>query len=409
MASASLAPFRSRSFSLMWTGALVSNIGIWMETVALGYYVADTTGKASWSAIVSAASFVPMAIFGPVGSAMADRLRRRRVLIVTNAISAVIAAILAIWVGGGHATPLGLALLGFLAGSVNGFGFPSFQTSLPDVVERDQIVAAVGLTNAQWNLGRIIGPTLAGIAISLGGIELALWCNAASFLAVIIAVSLARLPMRQGERRPIFAALADGLRFARATPAVRRMLAIMIAVIGLGSPFIAFVSQMGTNVFGGDSRVTSLLVGAQGVGAVVAAFTLGSVTLRFGSRRVMVGASTAMCGSLVLYGSAPVIWLAAPALTLVGLSYGYAFTSFAGVAQQEAPDEMRGRVLAVNSFLLGVLFPLGTLVQGAIADATSVRAVTIGSGAALLVALGVIVRVQRAAAPRIATPAGTAP
>jgi len=395
MASPSVAPFRSRNFTLMWVGALISNIGTWMETVALGYYVADTTGKASWSAVVSAAAFVPGAILGPIGSALADRLRRRRVLMVTNFASALVAASLAIWVGGGTATPVGIAMLGLLAGSMNAFGFPSFQTSLPDLVPREHLVAAVGLSNAQWNLGRIIGPTFAGLTIALGGIGLALWCNAISFFAVILAVSLVHLPEREPVRRPIFAALADGVRFARTTPAMRRMLAVMIAVVGIGSPFIAFVPQMGTNVFHGDSRATSLLVTSQGIGAVIAAFTLGAVTLRLGSRRVMVAASSSLCVALALYGSAPWLWVAAPCLTLVGLSYGFAFTSFAGIAQQQAPDEMRGRVLAVNTFLLGVLFPLGTLVQGAVADATSIRTVTIGSAVALAVVLTVIVLRQR--------------
>ena len=298
MASASLAPFRSRDFSLIWVGALVSNIGTWMETVAIGYYVADTTGQASWSAIVAAAAFVPGAIVGPIGSAMADRLRRRRVLMTTNAISAVIASIVAIWVGSGHATPLGLAVLGFVAGTVFAFGFPSFQTSLPDLVPREHLVAAVGLSNAQWNLGRVIGPALAALAIAIGGIELALWCNAVSYVAVIIAVSVVRLPRGGGERRPIFAALGDGLSFVRSTPAMRRMIVVMIVVIGFGSPFIAFVPQMATNVFNGDSTATSILVTAQGLGAVTAAFTLGSITNRFGSWRVMVGAALSFAGAL---------------------------------------------------------------------------------------------------------------
>ncbi|MDO8362896.1 MAG: MFS transporter, partial [Actinomycetota bacterium] len=107
MASASLAPFRSRPFALMWTGALVSNIGTWMETVALGYYVADTTGKASWSAVVAAAGFIPSAVLGPIGSAMADRLRRRRVLLIGSIVSGLIAAVVAAWVGAGDATPAG--------------------------------------------------------------------------------------------------------------------------------------------------------------------------------------------------------------------------------------------------------------------------------------------------------------
>ncbi len=374
----------------MWCGALVSNIGTWMETVALGYYVADTTGKASWSAVVAAAGFIPGAIVGPVGSAMADRLRRRRVLIVTNSVAAMFAVVLAVWVSSADATPAGLAAIGFLAGAVVMFGFPSFQVSLPDLVPREHLTAAVGLSNAQWNLGRIIGPAFAALAIAIGGIETALWCNAISFLAVIVAVSLVRLPSGKGERRPVFAALGDGVRFARSNPAMRRMLVVMFAVIAIASPFIAFVSQIATNVFGGDETATSVLVTCQGIGAVTAAFTLGAMTTRWGSWRVMSGASAVLCVALIGYGLAPVFWTAALLLVVVGLAYGYAFTSFAGIAQREAPDAMRGRVLAVNTFVLGIMFPVGTLVQGAIADVTSLRTVTAGSGIVLAVVLGIV-------------------
>ena len=368
----------------MWAGALVSNIGTWMETVALSYYVADTTGKPSWSAIVGAAGFIPAAIVGPVGSAMADRLDRRRVLITTNAISALIAAVLAVWVGGGDAGPAGIAVLSFCAGSVAMFGFPSFQTSLPDLVPREHLVSAVGLSNAQWNLGRILGPTFAAVAMAIGGIGVALWCNVVSFAAVIAAVMSVRLPDRVSERRPVFAALADGFRFARTHPAMRRMLALMIATILIASPFIAFVSQMATNVFDGGEGSTSLLVTAQGVGAVTAAFTLGGLTKALGVWRLMTGAVLALGPALVLYAVAPQLWVAAICLALVGALYGYAFTSFAGVAQQSAPDEMRGRVLAVNSFVLGLLYPVGTLIQGALADSAGLRWVTAASGIILL-------------------------
>ena len=87
MPSASFAPFRSRAYTIMWIGALVSNIGTWMETVALSYYVADTTGKASWAAVVGAAGFLPSAVLGPIGSAMSDRLHRGRMLVATNTLT----------------------------------------------------------------------------------------------------------------------------------------------------------------------------------------------------------------------------------------------------------------------------------------------------------------------------------
>jgi MFS family permease len=368
----------------MWFGALVSNIGTWMETVALSYYVADTTGKPSWSAVVAAAGFIPAAIVGPIGSAMADRLDRRRVLITTNALAAMIAAILAVWVGHGSAGPGGIAALSFVAGAVAMFGFPSFQTALPDIVPREHLVAAVGLSNAQWNLGRILGPALAALAMTIGGITTALWCNVVSFGAVILAVLAAQLPHRVGVKRPIFRALADGARFARHHAGMRRMLALMIATILIGSPFIAFVSQMATNVFGGTAKATSLLVTAQGIGAVTAAFTLGGLTKRLGVWRLLTGAVLLMGPALVLYAVAPKLWMAAIALAVVGLLYGYCFTSFAGIAQQSAPDEMRGRVLAVNSFVLGLLFPVGTLIQGALADTAGLRWVTATSGVTLL-------------------------
>jgi len=242
----------------MWGGALLSNVGTWMETVALGYYVADSTGKASWLAIVAAAGFLPGAIIGPVGSAMADRLRRRRVLAVGSTASGLIAAALALWVGTGNATPAGIAVVAFIAGCVSAFTFPSFQTTLPTLVPRDQLVAAVGLSNAQWNIGRVVGPALAAIAIALGGIQAALWCNAASYLAVVVAVVRVRFQQPVGERRPIFGALADGFRFARNSPAMRSMLVLMVATIAIASPFIAFVPQMATTVLGGGSNAMGL-------------------------------------------------------------------------------------------------------------------------------------------------------
>ncbi len=398
MASASLAPFRSRNFRLMWIGALVSNIGTWMETVALTYYVADTTGKASWSAIVGAAGFLPNGLLGPIGSAMADRWSRRRMLVIGGAAAAIVAAILAVWVGGGGATPLGIAGLSLVAGCIGAFTFPAFQSILPDLVPREHLVAGVGLSNAQWNLGRIVGPGLAAVAISIGGIGTALWCNAISFLAVIVAVALVKVPSRVSEHRKVFSALGDGLRFATNHPAMRRMLVVMLLTILIASPFIAFVAQMATNVLEGDAKTTSVLVTAQGFGAVAAAFTLGAVSKRLGVTNLMFVAVGLLGPALVAYAVAPNIWASAPALLVLGLCYGYAFTSFSSIAQQAAPDAMRGRVMAVNFMILGIGFPVGSLIQGQIADAIGLRWTTAGSGIALAAGLLASVPWQRRAA-----------
>jgi MFS family permease len=378
--SASLAPFRSRPFTLIWIGALVSNIGTWMESVALGYHVADTTGRAGWSAVVAGATFVPLGIVGPVGSALADRFDRRRMLIGGSLVSALVATVLAVRVGTDAASPGEIAALGFAAGCASAFTFPAFQTALPYLVPREHLLAAVGVSNAQWNLGRVLGPVFAALAMWLGGVGAALTVNAVSFLAVVAAAASVRIAQPPAVKRPVLGALADGLRFARSSPPMRHMLVVMVFTTLLAAPFIAFVPQMATVVFDGDAQITALLVTAQGIGAVIAAFTLGSATARFGLSRVMVGALAVLCPALVLYGIAPAVALAAVALAAVGLLYGYGFTSFAGTAQQHAPEEMRGRVLAVNAMVLGLLYPLGSLVQGGIADEIGLRWVTAGSG-----------------------------
>src|SRR5262245_21518879 len=383
----STAPFRFRGYTILWIGALISNIGTWMETVALSYYVADTTGKASWAAVVGAAGFLPSAILGPIGSAMSDRLDRSRMLVTTNALSAVLAATLAVVVGTGRATPGIIAVLSLCTGSVGAFGFPAFQNALPRLVPREHLVAAVGLSNAQWNLGRIIGPSLAGVAIALGGIGAALWCNAVSFLAVIVCVLLVPREASSGRRQPVWGALGDGFRFALSNPDMRRMVPLMVITILIGAPFVAFVSQMATVVFDGDERSTSVLVASQGLGAVIGAFTLGWLTHRFGLWMVMAGSIAVLAGALVLYGWAPVLWIAVIGVAGCGFGYGSSFTTFAGLSQSAASEDMRGRALAVNTFILGALYPLGALVQGWLADRLGLKWVTAGSGVALAICL----------------------
>jgi MFS family permease len=179
----------------------------------------------------------------------------------------------------------------------------------------------------------------------------------------------------------------DGLRFARTNADMRRMIPLMVITILIGAPFVAFVSQMATVVFDGDELATAVLVAAQGVGAVIGAFTLGWATYRFGMWRVMAGSIGVLAGALVLYGSAPTFWVAVIGVAGCGFGYGSSFTTFAGLSQQAASEDMRGRVLAVNTFVLGALYPLGALVQGWLSDQVGLPWVTAGSGIVLAIGL----------------------
>lgn len=389
MAARSFAPFRHRAFRLLWIGALVSNVGTWMETTALSYYVADTA-EASASGLVAAAGFLPTAVLGPLGGAWADRFSRKRIIICANVASMAIAAAVAVIVGAGQATPGILALFSLAGGCAGALGFPAFQAALPDVVPPEDLVAAIGLSSTQWNLGRIVGPSAAALAIAAGGVATALWINAASFAGVIVAVGLAAMPRRPGVRRSVLAAVRDGIEFARRTPAPRAMVPLMVTQVLIAAPFIGFIAQMATNVFDEDQIGTSVLVTAQGIGAVVAGASIGGLSARFGIRAVLLGSIALSAPCLVLYGAAPNLWIGAVGVMLLGGCYMAALSSCTTVTQKAAPPELRGRAMSVNNFVLGAFYPLGLLVQGAIADRSSLRAVTIGAGVALAIALGVL-------------------
>jgi MFS family permease len=389
MAAGSLAPFRHRDFALFWTGAFVSNVGTWMETVALGYYVADQTRQAAWSAVIAAAGFVPTAVLGPVGGALADRYPRRRIIIGTTAVMAALAAVLAGLVAADRATPVVIAVLTLGTGCVAAIGFPAYLATIPDLVPEDELPAATGLGSAQFNLGRIIGPVAAAAVISLGGVSTALVVNAVSFLAVIAAVGVIRLPLPRPDAVavPMREAIPEGARFVRQEPGLRATFVLMCTNTLLAAPFIALIPAMAVKVLDGDETTTSILVTAQGVGAVTAGFTVGAIARRLGQRGQMVTAMSLMPVALALYGLAPTIWVMAPALAVLGALYLGALNSFTTVAQLRSPARLRGRVLAVNNAVLGALYPLGALVQGRLGDIVGLRTITVAAAVVLALVL----------------------
>ena len=397
--SRSLAPFRHRRFALLWAGAFVSNIGTWMETVGVGILVTTATGKAGWTGLVAAAGFVPTALLAPLGGALADRVPRRTLLLVTTAFQILFAALLTVVASLGDPSPGLVTLIVLGAGCANAIGFPAFQSMLPDLVPREDLPGAVALSSAQWNLGRVIGPALAGLVIGLGGYELAFALNTVSFFAVFAVVASFRLPAPLAIRgTSILGSIAEGARFVRGDAALRFVVTCMALNSLLAAPFIALIPAVALDVFHEEKLGTAVLVTAQGVGAVCMGLALATLFARFGTRRVLLAVLALLPVALVLYALAPTLPLAVVAIFLVGGLYLGSLSSFTTVAQLRAPAELRGRVVSVLMMLIGALYPVGSIVQGAIADEIGLRATT--TAAALL--LGALLLVWRVLRPRAA-------
>ena len=383
------APLRHPAYARLWSGAFVSNIGTWMETLALAVYVQDRTGQAAWTGTIAAAGFVPIAFFGPIGGALADRLPRKLLLMATTAVQTGLATLLAVLFATGHPSPLLLTIIVFGNGICAGMGFPAFQAILPDLVPVDDLPGAIALSSAQYNLGRVVGPVLAGVVIAVGGYAWAEAVNAASFLAVIAVLLTLTLPKPLAGARDqrLFRSIVNGFRFVRREPGLRINAIAMCVNTFLAAPFIALVPAMAKEVLHNGKTGASILITAQGIGAVTMAVSLGALVHRFGPRRLLVGLMGSLPLALVAYAYAPDLAWSGLALFFVGALYLGALSTFSTIAQLRAPAAIRGRVLAVNTMILGSLYPLGAVLQGRIADAIGLRRTTLGAAAIMAVVL----------------------
>lgn len=382
----SLAPFRQRAYARFWTGAFLSNIGTWMETVGVGILVTKQTGQAGWAGIVAAAGFLPSAFAGLIGGALADRIPRRRLLVTTMSVQMALAGLLTVLAALDMANPVDVTIIVFASGFAAALGFPTYQALLPDLVPTEDLPAAMALGAAQWNLGRVIGPALAGIVIGLGGYAWAFGINTLSFLAVIAAVAPMHLPPPPPHAgQSIRESISGGFRFIRHDSGMRAELTYLALNSLLAAPFIALVPAVALKVFDNGKFGTSLLVTAQGVGAVLMAVMLGGLVHRVGLRRLVLSALFGLPFALMAYAVAPTLGLAAVAIFFVGMGYLGCLSGFNTVAQMRAPAALRGRVMSVNMMVLGLIYPIGAISQGWVADSVGLRVTTFATAVALIV------------------------
>jgi len=394
----SLRPFRHRSFTLLWAGGLISTVGSWMQTVAVGALIISDTGSATWAVLVAAGGFLPIGLLSPIGGALADRLPRRPVLVIGNLAAAATAALIAILVAGGHDNPGALVALVTLQGSASALIGPFQQAILPDLVPQREFLAAASLNSAEWNLGRIAGPALAGITVAAFGYSVAFVANAVSFLAVVVALLFVKFSPPSGIRTGLLSSLRDGFTAARREPSCWAAI-VTIAVVALfASPFIALVPVMAHHLTHGGARAvaqtTALLTTAQGAGAVLGALCLTPLAGRLGRGRLLAWNLAVLPAVLVGYSASQTRWQGVVLLFVVGLVYIGVLSGLTTLVQLRAPQAYRGRVLSIFLVALGVAYPIGSLIQGPVIDWIGLGWTT-ATTAVLLTLIMAVVTVRR--------------
>lgn len=397
MALSSLRPLRNRSFAAFFFAGVVSNIGTWMQTVAVGALVAERTGSAALTGLVAVAAFLPIGLFSPIGGALADRIDRVRFMIIANLLEVGIAGLLTVLAVMGEATPWRVTGLVLIEGCIASLRLPFYQALLPDLVSRDDLLAAASLGSASYNMGRVVGPALgAAVVAATGSYAWAFGINALSFFAVIWALFVIRVPARTvvDDGSSVLGRIRAGARAARDEPGCWAAIRLIAITAFLASPFIALVPIRAHELSGGGKTATATLTGAlttaQGIGAVLGALAIAPLADRLGRRRLLTSYLVISPLLIIVYGLQETAIGAVISLVAVGAAYIGILSGLSTVVQLRAPADFRGRILSLYFVSLGVIYPIGVLIQGPVADRLGLQETTIGTSLLLLAFLGVL-------------------
>ncbi|MEO7156577.1 MAG: MFS transporter [Vicinamibacterales bacterium] len=356
-----------RNFRLLWFGALTSSIGTWMQKVAQAWLIVTMSGSASafYLGLDSFAGEVPILLFTLIGGVVADRRDRRHMMLTSNVIQMIVAAILAVLVYTGTVQIWMVVTLSFIAGCGQAFGGPAYQSLIPTLVGKDHLPNAVALNSIQFNLARVIGPIVAGVALASFGMVACFGLNGISFLFVIAAIlALRDVHVPPTATGSMVEQMKGGLRYVRDSRNLKAVTLIGFIGAFLGLPLLTFLPVIVKDVFHQDVGFYSRLMTCSGAGAVT-----GALFVAYIGKHRHIGKMLLIF--LALFGTAMVAFslsrtpvISAVILFIAGALLVMCFSLTTSLAQVLAPPELRGRVVSIYMVAFRGGSPLGGLASG---------------------------------------------
>ncbi len=380
------------AFRSVWLGTFASNIGTWMQNVALGVLAYQLTHSATYVAAIGLAQLGPLFLLSMVGGALADVVDRKRLLIGCQVEQLLFSVALA-WVASrAHPSTLLLFLCVLAVGMGNALNAPVLSAVLPVLVPPRDMPGAVSLQSVQLNLSRVIGPAIGGVLLPVVAAWGIFLLNAGTYGFAIVVIARAVLPHRRRGAHPGpptsgIHRLLGGLAVARVDPLVRYCLVTIFSVSFLCLPFIGLMPVIAARNLHIDpsGALYGTLYALFGLGAALGAISVGTLFVTVPRlrliRRGLIGFGVALAG----FGLVRQIWVAYAVVLVVGFAYFVTVTSLSTALQAHISDDVRGRVMALWIMGFGGTVPLGLIVGGAIASATSVTAVVEAGAAAALI------------------------
>lgn len=346
-----------------------------MQMVAIPAVIYAQTDSATWLGVISVASLLPAVVLTPYAGALADRMSRRRILLMTQAAQMASAFTMwALWLAGAL-RPWPVLVVSLFFGVATGIQTSAWQSFVPLLVPRDDMLHAVRMNSMQYTLARAIGPGLAGLVLTLGGTGLAIFINAATYLLVIAALLVVRVRENViSATTKVGVQIREGFTVTRSTPVYLLVVTLAFVTSLVGQALQQQASAVAGSVFGREPREAATLLAAFGLGSVAASFGINFIGARVAPPLQTIGALTLYATGFGTIAASTVFVVGAIGFAIVGIAHLVMATVLNTSIQSRVSDELRGRVTSM--YVLGVLagIPIGSLVMGLIADAVGMRA-----------------------------------
>lgn len=367
--SAPFAPLRHRNFRLLWTGLVISNAGGWMQFTALGYLMDQLTRAPVYLGLLGLVQAVPRLLFAFLGGVLADRADRRQVLQVTNVVAMLSSAGLGVLTWLGLVQVWHLLLIAAFNSLVMSFDMPARQSLTPSLVDDGEVLQAVTLNSLAFNGSSVFGPALAGVVISLMGTHGAFLLNAVTYLAVLWALVVMRLPPAVPA---VGVSLGEDIREGLQLLLRHRVVGILLGIVGVlsffGRPYIRLMPAVAREVLRVGPEGLGLLQAAPGAGTFLAVFAAGWSAGRVAHGRLLLGAAFAMGAMVTLFGLSTSFPLSVLLLVAVGLGQSVAMATANTLMQTTVAPGQRGRAMGLFGTVAFGMMALGTLPAGALAE-----------------------------------------
>lgn len=378
--------FRYPDFRLMWLGACTSSIGTWMQILAQSWLVYQLSNSSLYLGLDAFFGQIPIFLLSLFGGVFADRKSRRALLLISQVIQLSCALVLALLVGTHVVRVWHIWCLSFTVGIAQSFGGPAYSALVPTLVDREDLQNAIALNSIQFNLARVVGPALGGVAlIKLG----AMWCfllNGLSFLAVIASLLMIHTRFVPAKtEQSVIKSMREGIDFLLKREGMASLVALAFFGTLLSYPLITFLPVMARDVFHGGPNVFTLFLCLSGAGSVTGALLVAASSRKAGQAKrsilVMMLLGVLMTG----FGLSKSLPLSAALVCAAGAALMIVFALNSSLVQLYVGDEMRGRVMSVYNVAFRGGMPLGSLLSGLLIKQASAPVIMAGNGVLVVV------------------------